>query len=173
MKSPVIDAIKPTSTYCLIRITSRSGLGASPRMRSTSPRLRATSSAMAGSVIPRGGRGAVVKEGSPASSAIMAKQITARTPATRSSLREETGCIASEVSQNNVGPGAPDRDQRFQHGSLILPPAALDRRHQHAEFAGDLIGGDGHREEFARLPDQIEIGEGRLNHQHIRAFLEI
>jgi hypothetical protein len=52
--------------YCLPRITSRSALGASPSMASTSSVLRAIWSAPL-SATPRTGSEALVKEGRPAS----------------------------------------------------------------------------------------------------------
>src|ERR1700733_14506411 len=134
--------MNPRSMYCLIRMTSRSGLGASPRMKSTSSRLRTTSRAILGSEIPRGGREAFVKEGLPASSAIIARQSTARAPALRSSLREDTSGIASEIGENNIGAGAADGGQRFHHRALIFQPSTFDRGHQHTELARDLISGD-------------------------------
>lgn len=53
--------MKPKSAYCLMRIASRSGLGASLKIASTSDTLRATSMASTGFEMPRTGREAFEK----------------------------------------------------------------------------------------------------------------
>src|SRR5579863_3478065 len=169
--NPVSASMNPKSIYCLIRITSRSGLGASPRIRSTSPRLCATWRAIPESEMPRGGRDALVKEGFPASRANMTSASTAKPAATRSilgrsSLGKDTGGIARKVRQDNIGPGTPDGCERFHHGALIFQPAPLYGRHQHAELPRHLVSGDRHRKLLASLPDQVEIRQRRLDHQH-------
>src|SRR5665213_400338 len=165
--------MRAKSAYCFTRITSRSGLGASPRIQSISCTLRANWSASRGSP-KRGGFEALVKYGCPisrmnAATVSIASRITKRC----CELTQDTRGIASEISQNEIRAGSADRCERFHHDAFVIEPAALDRRHDHAEFARNLVRADGHREAVARLADQIQIRHGRLDHQHVRAFFQI
>ena len=75
--------MNPKSAYCLMRIASRSALGESPNIASTSWTLRATSIASTGLVMPRTGREPLEKVGRPSKIAIIARLRTARVPAQR------------------------------------------------------------------------------------------
>src|SRR5579864_1628992 len=164
--------MNPRPTYCLTRMTSRSGLGASPRIQSTSCTSRANWSASIGSP-KRGGFEALVKEGRPSRRMKHATVNIARSSARRSGLTQDTRGIAGEIGQNEIRAGPADRGQRLHHDALVVQPPAPYCRHDHAEFAGDLVGADGNRKPVASLADQIEIRHGWLNHQHVRAFFQI
>src|ERR1700733_12469093 len=119
--------------YCFTRMTSRSGLGASPRIQSTSCTSRANCKASMGS--PKRGLEALVKEGLPSKRMNAATvSITSRITSRCCGLTQNTRGIAGEISQNEIRTGSADRSERLHHDAFVVEPAALDRRHDHAEF---------------------------------------
>src|SRR5690349_24810406 len=103
------------STYCFTRITSRSGLGASPRIQSISCTSRANWSASIG--FPnRGGREELVKDGRPSNSANAASVNSANSSVRRSrGLAQETRGIAGKIGQDEIRAGPADRGERLHH----------------------------------------------------------
>src|SRR5579885_2449550 len=169
---PAYTAMNPKSRYCLMRIASRSGLGASPRIASTSPMFLATWSARPESGMPRGGIDAFENCGAPFRIAIMTIAAAASHPTARV-LAERTGRIFGEIGQDEIRAGAANGDERLHHRALQVQPAVARRRDDHAEFPGDLICADRDGEPLARHPDDVEIRQRGLHHQHVRAFLQI
>src|SRR5262249_9712373 len=142
------SAAKPTrsaiSTLALIRAASRSALGESLRIFSSSSTLRTTVNAIHGAEANRGGFAAFEQCGGPASRITRASQRTASAEARR--LSERTRRILGEIGEDNVRTRAADRGERFHHRAVLIEPAVPRRRHDHAELAGDLIRADRHRE---------------------------
>ena len=56
---------------------------------------------------------------------------------------------------------------------IAVEPSALGGGADHAVFATHLIGAHRDREALAAHADQVEVRHGGLDHQHIRAFVEI
>src|SRR5580692_6934790 len=90
--------MNPKSQYCLMRITSRSGLGESLKTASTSATLRTTSIARIGLEMPRTGREALENEGRPDKIAIIARLRTATRPIQR--CKEEVASSREEVASS-------------------------------------------------------------------------
>src|SRR4029077_17958776 len=112
-----------------MRITSRSGLGASPRIQSISCTSRANCSASVG-FPKRGGREALVKEGRPIRRMNAAAVSIASSTVTRpSELTQNTRGIAGEVGQDEIRAGSGNRGKRYLYDALLVDPAALDCRH--------------------------------------------
>src|SRR5262245_35213873 len=55
-------------------------------------------------------------------------------------LREQTGGVACVVRDDDVGSGAPDGSQRFDHRARLVDPAVARGRLEHRVLAADVIG---------------------------------
>src|ERR1044071_9448487 len=122
--------------YCFTRITSRSELGASPRIQSTSCTSRANCKPSMGS--PKRGLEAFVNDGCPISRMNAAMvSIASRITSRFCGLTQNTRGITGEISKKEPRPGRADQGEHLHHNAFVGEPAALDRRHDHAEFAGN------------------------------------
>ena len=77
------------------------------------------------------------------------------------------------IGDDEVGSGALDGQQRLHHHGPLVEPAIGGRRLEHGVLAAHVVGG--HREPGLALDavDQVEVRQGRLDHHHVGAFLDI
>src|SRR5262245_22312672 len=78
-----------------------------------------------------------------------------------------------EISKNPVTTGALECRQAFDHGALAVEPAVLRGCHDHRVLAGNLVCERRHPEDFLHALHDIEIGQARLDHYHVGAFLDV
>ena len=69
---------------------------------------------------------------------------------------------------------AAHRDERFQNDRPRVDPALGGGGLDHAEFAGNVVRGQRHAGKMVRgQADDVEIGEGRLDHDHVGPFGQV
>src|SRR5919112_1879978 len=56
--------------------------------------------------------------------------------------------------------------------ALAVEPAVLGGGLDHRVFAGHLIGEGRHPKRLLHAPDDVEVGQPRLDHDHVGPFLE-
>src|SRR5208282_5880881 len=59
------------------------------------------------------------------------------------------------------------------HYAIAVDPVVLGGGFDHGVFAGDLIGGQREVETQAGGGDYVEVGHGRLDHDHVGAFFDV
>src|ERR1700691_2666759 len=90
----------------------------------------------------------------------------------RSPLLEKLRRLDCEIREHAVGAGALESKQRFQNHAWI-EPAAFDRALQHRIFPAHLISEGRHAETLLHAPDDVEIGQAGLDHDHVGAFGDV
>src|SRR5262245_24229504 len=85
---------------------------------------------------------------------------------------ERFGRVHGEVSEDAIGAGALEREQRFEHARL-WQPAIVDRAAQHRVFARHLVDVRRRLELLLHTAHDIEVGHSRLDHYHVGALGEI
>src|SRR5215208_3552514 len=90
-----------------------------------------------------------------------------------SCLREEPRRLFGEVGENDVGARAPNGEQRLQHDAPLVQPAPRARRFHHRVLARYVVRGNRHAEPLFHAPDDVEVGERRLDHHDVGALAEI
>ena len=78
-----------------------------------------------------------------------------------------------EIREHAVGARALEGNQAFDHRAFAVKPAVLRRRLDHRVLAGHLIGEGRHAECLFHARDDVEIGQARLDHDHVGAFLDV
>src|SRR5216684_4411013 len=86
---------------------------------------------------------------------------------------EPPGGIFGVVSEHDISSGALDSSQDFQHHALLLEPPVARGRFNHRVFPADVIGCDRNLDVVPHQPHNVEIRQRRLDHHHVRAFLDI
>src|SRR5262245_3074047 len=81
--------------------------------------------------------------------------------------------VLGEVRDHDVGAGAPDGRERLHHRALLFEPAELRRGLEHRILPRHRVSGQGHAELLLGARDHIEVRQGRLHHDDVRAFVEI
>src|SRR5688572_3855508 len=80
---------------------------------------------------------------------------------------------AREIRDDDIGAGATDARQRFQHRPLLIEPAELAGGADHRVLAGHRVGGDRHPELHPRPRNHVEVRQRRLDHDDVRALVEL
>src|SRR5690606_7007179 len=78
-----------------------------------------------------------------------------------------------KIGQYSVAAGPLERKQRFHHCPLAVDPAIGRSRLYHRILARYLIGEGRHGEFVLQPPDDVEIGQPWLDHDHGGAFREV
>src|SRR5581483_9133852 len=78
-----------------------------------------------------------------------------------------------EITQHAVGSRALTGDKAFHHSLVAVDPAIRRRGHNHRIFAGHLVNEGRHAESVLQAANNIEIGQARFHHDHVRAFGDI
>ena len=86
---------------------------------------------------------------------------------------EVCGDVLGEVGHDEVRAGAPDRAERLQRGRLEVEPPLSGGGVEHRVLAGDVVGGDRAVELAADGGDDVEVRQGGLDQQHVRALLDV
>ena len=86
---------------------------------------------------------------------------------------ERLGQLAGEIGDDDVGAGASQRQRRLHRGARQIHPAALGGGAEHGELARDLVGHDRHVDALADRADHVEVGQARLDHHHVGAFVDV
>ena len=81
--------------------------------------------------------------------------------------------FAGEVGEDHVGAGALDRGEVLEGDGVAVDPPALGGGLDHRVLAGHVVGGDGQVGLRPGGGDHIEVGEGRLHHDQVGAFLDV
>ena len=74
------------------------------------------------------------------------------------------------VGDDHVRAGAEKGSQYLAHGAPLVQPAFLCRRLDHGIFAADVVDADRKVCARAQSADDVEIGQGGLDHEDIRPF---
>ena len=72
-----------------------------------------------------------------------------------------------------VGTRAADRGQRLDRRRALVEVAGRGGGLHHRVLAGDVVGGDREVEALAHRADHVEVGERRLDHQHVRSLGDV
>src|SRR6266404_5947040 len=86
---------------------------------------------------------------------------------------EAFGGVDREIGQDAVGAGALEAEEALHHRPLAVEPAALGGGADHRIFAADLVDEGRHPEGVLHPAHDIEIGQARLDHDHVGAFLQV
>src|SRR5919202_5729657 len=86
---------------------------------------------------------------------------------------QQASRVFREIGQDEVRSSPFDREERFHHGSGFVQPSRPTRGPDHAVFAAYLVGRDGQIDARARRGDDIQIRQGRLDHDDVRPLLHI
>src|SRR5580658_1337490 len=87
--------------------------------------------------------------------------------------RQQPGGFFGVVGEDDAGAGAVDALQGFHHDAVAVDPVVLGGGFDHRVFAGDLIGGQRQIETQAGGGDYVEVGQGRLDHDHVSALFDV
>src|SRR5205814_1077836 len=90
--------------------------------------------------------------------------------ATKSSAREPPSRLWSMVSDNQIGAGTLDTCEQLQRGAALIDPAVGGGGFKHGIFTADIVSGHGQLPAVAHSCQHVEIGQCRLDHDHVRAF---
>ena len=77
------------------------------------------------------------------------------------------------IGQDQVGARALHRRQDLERHALPVDPAALGGGLHHRVLARDVVGREGDVRRLLRGPHDVEVGEGRLDHDHVGSFLDV
>ena len=77
------------------------------------------------------------------------------------------------IGEDEVGAGAMDAGENFQHDALLVDPAFLRGGFDHRVFAADIVGANGHVEFVAHLANDVEIRQRGLDHHDVGALFQI
>src|SRR2546422_196927 len=91
----------------------------------------------------------------------------------RTTALQEPRRLAREVGDHHIGARPPDRDEDLQHGALLVEPPEPARRPDHRVLAGDRVGGQGYAELGLRARDDVQIRQRGLDHDDVRALVEV
>src|SRR2546425_8455692 len=91
----------------------------------------------------------------------------------RTTALQEPRRLAREVGDHHIGARPPDRDEGLQHGALLVEPPEPARRPDHRVLAGDRVAGQGHAELGLRARDDVQIRQRGLDHDDVRALVEV
>jgi hypothetical protein len=83
------------------------------------------------------------------------------------------GHLAGEVGEDDVGAGPLDGGEVLEGHGLTVDPAALGRRLQHRVLAAHVVGGHGQVDRGPDLGDDVEVRQGRLDHDHVCALVDV
>ena len=84
------------------------------------------------------------------------------------------GGLLGPVGQDNACTRPANSHERFEGDGPFVEPAARGGRFDHAVLAGDVVRGDRHAGKvLAYVANDIEVGQGRLDHNHVRAFGQV
>src|SRR3546814_10615697 len=73
-----------------------------------------------------------------------------------------------EITQDHVGAGAAEAQQRFEHRLAFIEPAVVDRALQHRILAADLVRGGRHDELILHAAADVEIRHAWLERKRTR-----
>ena len=83
------------------------------------------------------------------------------------------GSLLRVVGQDQVGARALHRGEDLERDALAVDPAALGGGLHHRVLARDVVGGERDVRGFLRRADDVEVGEGRLDHDHVGPLLDV
>src|SRR6266851_6705578 len=83
------------------------------------------------------------------------------------------GGVAREVRKDQISSGTLDGGQNFHCHAAFVDPAALGGCLHHGEFATYIVGGQGDAKAVFDPADDVEVRQGRLDHDDVRTLAEI
>src|SRR5579859_7400003 len=86
---------------------------------------------------------------------------------------EPAGGLLGVIGEEDGGAGALDAGQDFEDYAFFVKPAFGYGGFDHGVFAADVVGAYRDIEFVADGADDVEVGEGGLDHDHVRAFFQI
>src|SRR6266478_3956790 len=86
---------------------------------------------------------------------------------------EPAGGLLGVVGEEDGGAGALDAGQDFEDDSFFVEPAFGYGGFYHGVFAAYVVGAYGNIEFVADGSNDVEIGEGGLDHYHVGAFFQV
>src|SRR4051794_12594222 len=95
------------------------------------------------------------------------------TRASTSALVQQVGGFGGPIREDRVGAGSADRGEGFQDGAFAVEPAVGGGGFDHGVLAGDVVRGNGEVHVVADLADDVEVGEGRFDHDDVGAFGDV
>ena len=87
--------------------------------------------------------------------------------------RQPPGRVRSVVGDYQVRSGPLDAGQGFEHGRSFVQPAVLGRGLDHGVFAADVVRGHGPVEFAFDQADDVQEGQGRLDHDDVRPLFHV
>src|SRR5208283_2106929 len=88
-------------------------------------------------------------------------------------LFQVSGDGGGEIRNDHVGAGAFDRGQNFEGRAFLVDPAVHAGGANHRIFAGQVVGSDRDIKLLLHAIDEVEVGQGGLDHHDVGAFLEV
>src|SRR5205807_9218523 len=83
------------------------------------------------------------------------------------------GQLAREIGEDDVGAGPLHGGDVLEGDGRAVDPPPFGRGLDHRVLAGHAIGGGGEVEPPAHTGDDVEVGEGGLHHDHVRALVDV
>ena len=80
---------------------------------------------------------------------------------------------ARVVGQDAVGARALDAAEALEHGLALVEPAVAGGRREHRVLAADLIDEGRHAKGILHAAHDVEVGQARLDHHDVGAFLDV
>jgi hypothetical protein len=77
------------------------------------------------------------------------------------------------VREHEVGAGAADRGQDLEDRATLVEPAVRRRGFHHRVLATHVVGGHREARLVLRAPQNVEVGERRLHHHDVGAFVDV
>ena len=77
------------------------------------------------------------------------------------------------IREDDIRAGALNSGHYFQHDALLVYPAVARGGFHHRVFSAHVVCRDGHIIPLTHALNDIEVGQGRLDHDHVRALFEV
>src|SRR6185295_5886138 len=78
-----------------------------------------------------------------------------------------------EVREDHVGAGTADRRQLLERHGVVVDPAVGRGRLQHRVLAADVVRGERYVDQPTGGGDDVEVGDGGLDHHHVGALVDV
>src|SRR5215210_1515417 len=89
------------------------------------------------------------------------------------SLLQPAGHVRGVVGDDDVCPGTLYSGERLHHGALFVEPAVLCCGLEHRVLAADVVRRDGQIGPLAHPAQDVQVWQGGLDHDDVRALLYV